>query len=140
MCFCHSLSLIYPTKIASAAAVLELGALIGALTAGIFTNRYSRGTSIIAACCKSSFCIELSSFYIPGISCFLYRFYISMCGNHSGALIHRTCYRRNWGWCAQVLCFISHPRSRLKILNTVCYRPCTWLKLVLPKFVGLFLH
>lgn len=32
------------------AAVLELGALIGALIAGVFTNRYSRGTSIFTAC------------------------------------------------------------------------------------------
>jgi len=63
--FCHSLSLICPAKIASAAAVLELGALIGALTAGVFTNRYSRGTSIVAACCKSSLCADFSSFYIP---------------------------------------------------------------------------
>lgn len=60
MCSCHYLSQIYPTKIASAAAVLELGALIGALIAGIFTNRYTRGTSIVAACCKSSSCAELS--------------------------------------------------------------------------------
>jgi len=61
VCFCHSFPLIYPAKIASAAAVLELGALIGALIAGIFTNRYSRGTSIVVACCKSSSCAELSS-------------------------------------------------------------------------------
>ncbi|KAF5355074.1 hypothetical protein D9756_005752 [Leucocoprinus leucothites] len=36
-------------------AVLELGALIGALTAGVFADRCSRGTSIVAAC--ALFCI-----------------------------------------------------------------------------------
>ena len=34
----------------SPAAVLELGALIGALAAGVYADRYSRAQSIVAAC------------------------------------------------------------------------------------------
>jgi len=34
------------------AAVLELGALVGALLAGVYADRYSRRHSIVAACSK----------------------------------------------------------------------------------------
>jgi len=75
------LSAIYSAKLVSVAAVLELGALIGALIAGVFTNRYSRGTSIFTACSKNNFYAELASFYVLRISCLLSRFCISVCGN-----------------------------------------------------------
>jgi MFS family permease len=46
----------YYTQFAHAiAAVLELGALLGALGAGVFADRYSRGTSIVVACGENAF-------------------------------------------------------------------------------------
>jgi len=46
----HS-SLLFVYWHSTLAAVLELGALIGALFAGIFADRYSRRQAIFAACC-----------------------------------------------------------------------------------------
>ena len=42
-----------------AAAFLELGALLGALLAGVYADRYSRGQAIVWACGESNYTLSI---------------------------------------------------------------------------------
>ena len=94
------------------AAVLELGALIGALIAGVYADHYSRRRSIVFACSTSVFLNDVSektshtwvSFFFSHI---LYWLCFPMQRPAAHPSVHRSCLRWSRSWCSQVRPFIS---------------------------------
>lgn len=98
--------------------MLELGALLGALGAGFYANRFSRGKSIVIACSKRSsfhshFCCTQS---FP--SCLLYRVYIPMRSDYPWALVYWSHPGRDWNWRLKVRLPGIRFTSRLMIENS----------------------
>ena len=83
------------------AAILELGALFGALSAGIYADRYSRRHAMFTACCAYDLisCPEQPSY--PD-SCFLSWLLIPMCSTITFTSFYRKSNWRNRGWRVKV--------------------------------------
>jgi hypothetical protein len=78
---------------------LELGALMGAIMAGMYTDKYTRQSSILAACSMSHLPSAFSMLIYPfirfPISRLLHWFSVPVFCPTTQPSIYRTCYRRS---------------------------------------------
>ena len=121
-----------------AAAVLELGALLGALLAGVYADRYSRGQAIVWAC-GESIPVHPLLFANSVLSDIFNRLLVSMFRATPQSYIYWQGSRRSRCWCVKVPFLFSPLKFRLPGLthwSIACCLPYTWRKLALPKSVG----
>ena len=119
-------------------------ALLGALLAGVYIDRYSRGQAIVWTCGESIALHPLLSVKRIALSSGLYNWLlISMFRATTQSYIYWQGYRRSGCPCIEVrfidLILASLLKLRFRKMtqsSIACCLPYTWRKFILPKFVG----